>query len=87
MADNNAGDGVDNEHLITPLLVRGPTHFPRQQNPLTSRHIGLSPPTEYCLSWFFSHLSTMATTTHSNFVLKTKSPEIETKLHRGYRFQ
>lgn len=29
----------------------------------------------------------MATTTHSNFVLKTKSPEIETKLHRGYPFQ
>lgn len=56
MADNNAGDGVDNVHLITPLLVRGPTHFPRQQNPLTSRHIGLSPPTEYCLSWFFSLL-------------------------------
>lgn len=33
MADNEASDGVDIDHLITHLLFRGPTRSSQQQNP------------------------------------------------------
>lgn len=38
MADNNASDGVDIDHLITHLLFSGPTRSSQQQNPLTSTY-------------------------------------------------